>query len=663
MVVIMLLAAFLAACSGNSGKRTVKAEQIDDDAIEVSVVNEWQNNFLHFIDDSIQWKPFTSVKLVDKPVVVVYKLKLNYTSSKIIDFEGANKVELFEQKGIQLVKHRNAGILAEDQRLFMYQMRACVIIETATQQSNYAYAQVSYTSLKQKPRVLMYSTPGVYHRLNAKILMDGFLLGALLVILIINFIFWLSTKDKTYRPYIFYVLGFALFFAIRETFIFETISHLLSPLILELVMILASVIIITSYLWFVRSYLKLGIREGVWNIIISILIAASVFLFVILGVLHCLGTEPSTLIVALWAVFIFTLMNVPVWRQRNAYKPARLLLLSNVILSIGALINVLIGIDTHSILINNALEIAVVGQMILFSKGIGERLSLEIQEKEQAQEKALKLLEQKVTERTVELVAQKELVEKKNKAILDSLNYARHIQAGILPSSALLDELLGENFVLYKPKSIVAGDFYWLEQVGDKVFFAVADCTGHGVPGALVSVMCSNILTRLVKEFKLSQPAEILDNAVVLLENYFEKSDHEVKDGMDLALCCYQSSTGILEYAGANNPLYLVRSNTLEEYKADRQPIGKYRKRKTFTNHSIQLQKADCLYMSSDGYADQFGGPDGAKFRYNRFKELLINSHNLKMIEQKGILDKTIEDWKAGCEQIDDICVMGLRIK
>ena len=113
----MLFGAFVAACSGNSGKRTVKAEQIDDDAIEVSVVNEWQNNFLHFIDDSIQWKPFTSVKLVDKPVVVVYKLKLNYTSSKIIDFEGANKVELFEQKGNQLVKHRNAGILAEDQRL------------------------------------------------------------------------------------------------------------------------------------------------------------------------------------------------------------------------------------------------------------------------------------------------------------------------------------------------------------------------------------------------------------------------------------------------------------------------------------------------------------------------------------------------------------------
>lgn len=260
------------------------------------------------------------------------------------------------------------------------------------------------------------------------------------------------------------------------------------------------------------------------------------------------------------------------------------------------------------------------------------------------------------------IVNKNEEISQKNKDITDSIQYAKRIQNSILPSESVVKAAFNDSFILYKPKDIVAGDFYWVEQGGEKAYFAVADCTGHGVPGALVSLICSNSMLKVIKEYGTSKPSEILDKTADLLEEHFSKTEEDVKDGMDVAFCVYDLKKKSLEYAGANRPLYLMRNGNLIEFKPDKQPIGKQEGRKPFTNHTIQLEPGDCIYLFTDGYSDQFGGTEGKKFKYSRFKELLHSTHSLEMDEQKKRFDSVIEEWKGSLEQVDDICVMGVRV-
>ena len=265
-----------------------------------------------------------------------------------------------------------------------------------------------------------------------------------------------------------------------------------------------------------------------------------------------------------------------------------------------------------------------------------------------------------------EITVQKQEVEHKNKEILDSITYAERIQSAILPPMSLMKEKLRDGFVLYKPKDIVAGDFYWLEtcrcEGDDDVYFSAADCTGHGVPGAMMSVMCSNALTKSVKELGLTKPGDILDATTKIIEGRFERSEQLVLDGMDLALCKLNLKNLQFEYAGANNPLWIVRSGEVLETKADKQPIGMYDNRMPYTNHKIELQKGDLIYIFSDGYIDQFGGPKGKKFKSKPFKKLLLGIENESMNKQKELIDMAFENWKRDVEQVDDVCIIGVKI-
>lgn len=269
----------------------------------------------------------------------------------------------------------------------------------------------------------------------------------------------------------------------------------------------------------------------------------------------------------------------------------------------------------------------------------------------------------------------KQQLEHRNKEILDSINYAKRIQAAILPSRRYLDSELPEHFILFKPKDIVAGDFFWLEPhsntINDNdidtnetslVLFAAADCTGHGVPGALVSVICVNALNRSVREFGLTIPGEILDKTREIVITEFEKSDEEVKDGMDISICCLDHVHKKLLWAGANNPLWLFRDNALIEFRADKQPIGKYAVPRPFTTHIIDLQVGDCIYLFTDGFADQFGGEKEKKYKSANFKRLLQEVHTFPMNEQQHLVNKSFENWRGEVEQNDDVCVIGVRI-
>jgi serine phosphatase RsbU (regulator of sigma subunit) len=258
------------------------------------------------------------------------------------------------------------------------------------------------------------------------------------------------------------------------------------------------------------------------------------------------------------------------------------------------------------------------------------------------------------------ITKQKELVELAHQEITDSIAYAKRIQSAILPPAKLVKEYLKESFILYKPKDVVAGDFYWMEHKENRVLFAAADCTGHGVPGAMVSVVCNNALNRSVREHGLITPGEILTKTREIVIQEFEKSEDDVKDGMDIALCSLEGNK--LQYAGAHNPLWIIRNGTIIETKANKQPIGQFDNPEPYTTHNFDLEQGDSIYIFSDGYVDQFGGEKGKKFKARAFRELLLSIQDKSMEEQKTIIDEAFETWKGSLEQIDDVCVIGVRI-
>jgi len=300
------------------------------------------------------------------------------------------------------------------------------------------------------------------------------------------------------------------------------------------------------------------------------------------------------------------------------------------------------------------------------------------------------------------LEIQKKVLMEKNKSMEDSIRYAKRIQKAILPPMNTIKNILPDSFVYYKPKDIVSGDFYWVDQLNSspvreearvgyehginfsnidgyrinskipnsesspKVFFAAVDCTGHGVPGAFMSIVGYNSLNKIVQEYKLSDPAAILNqlNQEVRQTLRQENDITEVKDGMDIALCSLDRSTNTLEFAGANNPLYLIRNNKLQIIKGDKFPIGLFNEGKApvFSNHKIKVQEGDTIYLFSDGYIDQFGGPKGKKFKQKQFNEVLLSIQDMNMDEQKNTIKNTIEQWQGQSFQVDDMLVIGVKI-
>ena len=285
-----------------------------------------------------------------------------------------------------------------------------------------------------------------------------------------------------------------------------------------------------------------------------------------------------------------------------------------------------------------------------------------------------------LVERNQLVQEQKSIVEEHNKSISDSINYARRLQSALLPTPEQINKFLPNSFLFFLPKDVVSGDFYWFENKGDWCFIAVADCTGHGVPGAMVSVVCSNALNRSVKEFALKRPKDILDKTRELVLDAFAKSTEEVADGMDISLLAVHIKEKRVVFAGAHNGLWLIREteknkeenadvrilegekHVLLEWKGDKQPIGKFQAMKPFEECEIQLEENDQLYLMSDGFADQFGGPNGKKFKYVALKKTLLEIADQSMEEQRENLSRAYHSWKKDNEQIDDVCVVGFRL-
>ena len=282
-----------------------------------------------------------------------------------------------------------------------------------------------------------------------------------------------------------------------------------------------------------------------------------------------------------------------------------------------------------------------------------------------------RILEEKVRERTEEMVRQKDEVERQSRKVVelyknvtDSIRYAKRLQESILPPEARIRTLLPNSFVYYRPKDIVSGDFYWVEEVAGSMVFAAVDCTGHGVPGAFMSLVGHNALNQVVLERGVTTPADALEQLNrIAFDTLHKDRDQYVRDGMDMALCTYHPATMLLEFAGANCPLYLVRGTELLQVAANKMPVGGFAQQEgSFQGHTLQLQPGDAMYVFSDGYADQFGGPKGKKFRYRQFRELLLRISTETPDRKKALLHQAFLEWKGTQEQVDDILVLGIQV-
>jgi serine phosphatase RsbU (regulator of sigma subunit)/Tfp pilus assembly protein PilF len=264
-----------------------------------------------------------------------------------------------------------------------------------------------------------------------------------------------------------------------------------------------------------------------------------------------------------------------------------------------------------------------------------------------------------------EITHQKDLVEEKQKEIIDSINYAKRIQQAVLTGEDIWNKVSKEHFILFKPKDIVSGDFYWAYNTpNNRSVFALADCTGHGVPGGFMSMLGNSFLNEIVVENKIFKADEILNKLRSKVINALEqKGGTQQKDGMDISLCVWNKLDNTLEFAGANNPLWFYRHNELIEYKADKMPIGTYLETELpFSSTIITLQKGDIIFLSTDGYADQFGGPKGKKYKYKPLIDSLIKNSSLSMEEQKNALELAFNNWKHHLEQVDDVSLIGIRV-
>lgn len=288
---------------------------------------------------------------------------------------------------------------------------------------------------------------------------------------------------------------------------------------------------------------------------------------------------------------------------------------------------------------------------------IVEKDKIEI-EKKKVKDKNVKLWEQSIA-----IHKEKTEIATLHKNIWDSIRYARKIQEAILPTDSYFKGLLPNSFILFMPRDEVSGDFYWITEKENKVYFTAADCTGHGVPGAFMSMISNTLLNEAINDRDISTPSEILYDVRKEIITSLKQSAEGQKDGMDAVLCCLDRDNFTLSFAAANNPLLLIRGGELIITKPDKMPVGYLTgEQKPFTNHKIDLQVGDVIYIFSDGMQDQFGGPKGKKFMIKRLKELLIEIHTKPMDEQRKILHDTVEQWRGHEEQVDDILFIGFKV-
>lgn len=510
----------------------------------------------------------------------------------------------------------------------------------------------------------------------------GIYFGILLFVLIFNTFMYVLIKDKTSKYYVLYILSLGILQLSLNGFSKEFFWPNSDYLTNHINPIFASLGVFFLLL-FTYDFLKLNTLMPRIARVFKI-IGVTIFINTILACIpHPIAYQVSVLYInSVTLLLAIAIIPMAIYAVRQKFRPGRFFALAFIALVLAVLGFVLknFGLLPSNNFTNYGLQYGSALEVILLSIAIIDRFKdfkdtafSRLNELNDMRQKANEVLEQKVEERTAEVNLQKhkielqnEELEKKKDEILSSIEYAKRIQQAILPSNQAVNELLPKNGVLYLPKDIVAGDFYWVEpfskQDTSKVFFAVGDCTGHGVPGAMVSVICHNALHIALTESQDTQTGLLLDRVDKQVKESFSVGNLQINDGMDVSLACWDKTTKTVTWSGANNALWIIKNNELIEYKANKQPIGRGYEKVNFTTNTIDVKKGDRLILFSDGYADQFGGELKKKFKSKNLKELLMNTCSLSAEQQTEKLHHAFLDWVKDDEQIDDVCIMIVEI-
>lgn len=526
----------------------------------------------------------------------------------------------------------------------------------------------------------------------------GIYYGIALFVFFFSAFLWFIVRERYQLYYFLYIIGVAIFQFSLDGLAFEYLwpnnvwfaNHVIP---------LSGSFTILALILFVNSLLKTKLHTPIIHKILMALLFIDVVFFIMSFI-----PNPSYSIALMGLNMIAVPINIlillaAIISYRMGISTAKYFLVAFSLLILGILAALFknFGILPRVFITEYSIQIGSAIELIMLSLALAENVKYlklekekaqaqlleELKEKSKLQEIANIELEKKVNERTAEIQHQKEVIEEKNNDITASINYALKIQEAILPRDEELKASLNEYFVFYKPRDIISGDFYWFSKRENLIFIAAADCTGHGVPGALMSMLGNSFLNEIVNEYHIYNPAEILDLLRLKVIKTLRQRETNTKDGMDIAICVINTQLQEINYAGAFNPVYITsskveaQSNSFDVYEnelvpdkkliilpADRFPVGivEGQNNDMFTNKIYKYQSGDCLYLFSDGLADQFGGNLGKKYKTKQLKDLLLKVARYDMDFQKLSISDDFENWKGKHEQVDDILMIGIRL-
>ncbi|MCW3105490.1 MAG: serine phosphatase RsbU, regulator of sigma subunit [Bacteroidetes bacterium] len=542
--------------------------------------------------------------------------------------------------------------------------------------------QQFYVRFKSKETLelpLKLVTADTYIRqLHAISLLDGIYFGFIILICLYNLGIYIGVKDRIYIFYILYVffigIMIAQFKGEGSEFLWRNFTSFNNyP---SLFPALASIfgMLFTIHFLNVRNDFKIFYR-----IFISLIVVNVACMFINFAGLASFALKIIQVLSLITSILMFV---TGIKSYRLGFAPARYYLLAWSAFLLGVVVYILkdLNVIAYTPLTSNAIQIGSAFEITLLSLALADRINVYRKEKQEAQSQAVlalqmnerliieqnKTLEEKVKLRTLELESKNVIIQTKNTELTDSIRYAKRIQDAILPDQNYLSKIFPGAFILFKPKDIVSGDIYWIEQWGNEVVVAAIDCTGHGVPGAFMTFMAHNLLNEIVNEHGITKPSVILTQMRTNLSKVLRQknSEQSIKDGMDVSVCTIHMDTMKLEFAGAFNPLFIARKGEFIKLAADRCAVSAYEGEELppFSNQEMQLEQGDRLYLFSDGYADQFGGPQGKKMTIRKFKELILSICNKPAEEQKALAEDYFESWKKENEQTDDVLVIGICI-
>jgi serine phosphatase RsbU (regulator of sigma subunit) len=619
-------------------------------------------------------------------------------------FETWSEIIFYQPVEDEAFRVERSGTDVDPENKPVKQWRNYFNVDVATQSETIVYVRVHSNAQRFHPR-LIYAYVGdaasVSQGSEESTYAQGIFQGILWVMAFYNLLLFFIIRDKLYLYYVLMIIGIQLnvFYYYRYIyFLFPT-----SQLLILSCIVISHLFMIGGGLLFMKSFLNVKELLPTWNKIINIINYILVIAVVVYIANNLISTTPTwqdklglntfalftILAIALITSVLSLVIGIVVLRK--GYLAARYYLIATSGLLLGGFFYALSyllnanGIIVESDIFTYLFQGGVVVQLVFYALGIGYQVNRLEREKSDAlaenlelQKETTFLLEKKVKKRTLEIEQQKEeieainsslmdqkgLMEKRNQDITSSINYARRIQDAVLPDLRAFKRSIPNCFVLYTPRDIVSGDFYWFAQKGNEIILAAADCTGHGVPGAFMSILGDSYLNQIVNLQGITKANSILSRLHGQIREALRQSSTENKDGMDISICVINLEHNHVTFAGAKRPLLYIQNDTIFEVKGDKHSVGGFHTKaeNSYTSHKIDFAIPTAFYIFSDGYVDQFGGEHNRKFMTKNFKSLLLEIHKEPMVKQRQILDQKFEDWKGKNKQIDDVIVVGFQV-